>query len=456
MGVSGCPPQVHSTASAVRVVIWKPVSGLLKLALAAETGAVRGHIVTQNLTFAAAKPQAASGPSGLGPAGGRRPLSTHILPRRLQMVRAALRERETAPRSLGRRASMSHRRPCGAWRRHRGPGGRAHRTRRVRRRHLLVRRAAAGRRGGPDGRGVLLRRPRPAARPRLRRHLPDDDAGHRRGSRSSAASLRRLPSRTGTPGFASAYRIAFAGSVIAFVGASYTFSLQARSIRRWNLVRAQPAGAWPGGDHPAVAEPAAHPAYRHRDGDRDHGDPARLRLLLVPAERAGPGALPPGTRPPAREVRGDAARRGHARGGQHVPGPACALPGRPGGGPWPLRHRGLDHLGACAAGVRHRQRGLPPAAAQRVLSARSHRLQLAAVLASAGLSSAILLPVAAIASWLVPRSSARATAARCRCCGCSPRAGSSWPAARSPATCCAVSAGPGSSQPLRDSPPSSP
>ena len=66
MGVSGCPPQVHSTASAVRLVIWKPVSGLLKLALAAETGAVRGHIVTQNLTFAAAKPQAASGPSGLG------------------------------------------------------------------------------------------------------------------------------------------------------------------------------------------------------------------------------------------------------------------------------------------------------------------------------------------------------------------------------------------------------
>jgi 2-polyprenyl-3-methyl-5-hydroxy-6-metoxy-1,4-benzoquinol methylase len=63
--VSSCPPQVHGTASAVRMVIWKAVSGLLKLALAAETGAVRGHIVTQNLTFAAAKPQA-SGPSGLG------------------------------------------------------------------------------------------------------------------------------------------------------------------------------------------------------------------------------------------------------------------------------------------------------------------------------------------------------------------------------------------------------
>jgi SAM-dependent methyltransferase len=65
IGVSGCPPQVHGTASAVRMLIWKPVSGLLKLALAAETGAVRGHIVTQNLTFAAAKPQA-SGPARLG------------------------------------------------------------------------------------------------------------------------------------------------------------------------------------------------------------------------------------------------------------------------------------------------------------------------------------------------------------------------------------------------------
>lgn len=63
-GVRGCPPRVHGTASALRVVIWKPVSGLLKLALAAETGAVRGHIVTQNLTFAAVKPHA-SAPSGV-------------------------------------------------------------------------------------------------------------------------------------------------------------------------------------------------------------------------------------------------------------------------------------------------------------------------------------------------------------------------------------------------------
>jgi O-antigen/teichoic acid export membrane protein len=41
----------------------------------------------------------------------------------------------------------------------------------------------------------------------------------------------------GNPGLAGAYRIAFAGSVIAFIGASYTFSLQAKNTERWNLVR---------------------------------------------------------------------------------------------------------------------------------------------------------------------------------------------------------------------------
>jgi SAM-dependent methyltransferase len=49
----GCPPPVHGLASAARMAAWKPVSGLFKLVLAAETGALRGHIVTQNLTFAA-------------------------------------------------------------------------------------------------------------------------------------------------------------------------------------------------------------------------------------------------------------------------------------------------------------------------------------------------------------------------------------------------------------------
>jgi 2-polyprenyl-3-methyl-5-hydroxy-6-metoxy-1,4-benzoquinol methylase len=54
--VTGCPPPAHGLVSAARVAVWRPISGLFKLALAAETGVVRGHIVTQNLMFAAAKP----------------------------------------------------------------------------------------------------------------------------------------------------------------------------------------------------------------------------------------------------------------------------------------------------------------------------------------------------------------------------------------------------------------
>ena len=41
----------------------------------------------------------------------------------------------------------------------------------------------------------------------------------------------------GNPGLTLAYRIAFATSILAFVGASYTFSLQARNLRWWNTVR---------------------------------------------------------------------------------------------------------------------------------------------------------------------------------------------------------------------------
>jgi O-antigen/teichoic acid export membrane protein len=41
----------------------------------------------------------------------------------------------------------------------------------------------------------------------------------------------------GNPGLTTGYRIAFATSIVAFVGASYTFSLQARSLHSWNLVR---------------------------------------------------------------------------------------------------------------------------------------------------------------------------------------------------------------------------
>jgi 2-polyprenyl-3-methyl-5-hydroxy-6-metoxy-1,4-benzoquinol methylase len=50
-----CPPLVHGLMSSMRVVIWAIFSSLCKLALAAEAGTLRGHIVTQNLFFAARK-----------------------------------------------------------------------------------------------------------------------------------------------------------------------------------------------------------------------------------------------------------------------------------------------------------------------------------------------------------------------------------------------------------------
>ncbi|MFI5067904.1 MAG: class I SAM-dependent DNA methyltransferase [Streptosporangiales bacterium] len=53
--VSACPPVAHGVASVARMLLWKVTSGVCKAALAAETGVVRGHIVTQNLTFAAVK-----------------------------------------------------------------------------------------------------------------------------------------------------------------------------------------------------------------------------------------------------------------------------------------------------------------------------------------------------------------------------------------------------------------
>lgn len=55
VSVKPCAPVAHGFMSAARVATWKPVSALYKIALAAETGALRGHIVTQNLTFIARK-----------------------------------------------------------------------------------------------------------------------------------------------------------------------------------------------------------------------------------------------------------------------------------------------------------------------------------------------------------------------------------------------------------------
>jgi 2-polyprenyl-3-methyl-5-hydroxy-6-metoxy-1,4-benzoquinol methylase len=47
--VFACPPPVHGAKSLARSAVWKVASGAMKLTLAAETGALRGHFVTQNI-----------------------------------------------------------------------------------------------------------------------------------------------------------------------------------------------------------------------------------------------------------------------------------------------------------------------------------------------------------------------------------------------------------------------
>ena len=63
-----CPPVAHGLASSVRVMVRQLVSACHRIALAAETGMLRGHIVTLNLTFAARKSAEPVNPADRNPA----------------------------------------------------------------------------------------------------------------------------------------------------------------------------------------------------------------------------------------------------------------------------------------------------------------------------------------------------------------------------------------------------
>jgi O-antigen/teichoic acid export membrane protein len=223
------------------------------------------------------------------------------------------------------------------------------------------------------------------------------------GGAALACGLAAAPALAhGNPGLAGAYRLAFAGSVIGFVGASYTFSLQARSIRRWNLVRlSQPvlgltgiAALWALHRltlHTAIvtviATTAIQLGYAYYWCSRTKLAHGRFhRELAGPLIRYGVTqltAVAPATVnmyldqlvlsqvvPPA-----DLGRYAIAVSITLLPVPLVSA------------------IGNVA---------FPRLAARRVVSARSRRLQRAAILASAGMASAILLPLAAIAPWLVP------------------------------------------------------
>jgi O-antigen/teichoic acid export membrane protein len=206
----------------------------------------------------------------------------------------------------------------------------------------------------------------------------------------------------GNPGLVSAYRLIFAGSVIAFAGASYTFSLQARSISRWNLVRlSQPALGLAGVAalwrfrlltlHTAIvtviATTAIQLGYACYWCRRTGLAPGRFQRELVrPLTRYGVTQLI-AVAPAALNMYLDQLVLSQvvpaADLGRYAIAVSITLL------PVPL----VSAIGNVA---------FPHLAAQRVLSARSRRLQRAAVLASAGLASALLLPVAVVAHWLVP------------------------------------------------------
>jgi O-antigen/teichoic acid export membrane protein len=229
------------------------------------------------------------------------------------------------------------------------------------------------------------------------------------GTAALACGLVAAPALAhGNPALVSAYRLTFAASLIGFVGASYTFSLQARSIRRWNLVRLS---------QPVLGLAGIAALWRLR---RLTLHTAIVTLIVTTAIQLGYAFY-------------WCRRTGLARGHFHTELVR------------PLARYGVTQLTAVAPAALNMYLdqlvlsqvvpaadlgryaiavsitllpvplvsaignvAFPHLAAQRVLSARSRRLQRAAILASAGMASAILFPVAAIAPWLVPLAFGRA------------------------------------------------
>jgi O-antigen/teichoic acid export membrane protein len=223
------------------------------------------------------------------------------------------------------------------------------------------------------------------------------------GAAALACGLVAAPALAhGNPSLVSAYRLTFAGSVTGFVGASYTFSLQARSIRRWNLVRlSQPALGLAGivllwqfrrltlmtAIVTIIATTAVQLGYAYYWCRRTRLVPGRFhRELVGPLVRYGAAQLIAVT-PTAVNMYLDQLVLSQvvpaADLGRYAIAVSATLL------PVPI----VSAIGNVA---------FPHLAAQRVLSARSRRLQRAAVLASAGVASAILLPLAVVAHWLVP------------------------------------------------------
>ena len=223
------------------------------------------------------------------------------------------------------------------------------------------------------------------------------------GSAALAAGVLLAPLLSrGNAQVADGYRIAFGASIVAFVGASYTFSLQARDLRRWNLVRvSQPVLAvaamavlWP--LHLLTLRNALLVLAATMLLQLAWAYTCCRRTGLAPGRLARPLARPLATYGAAQiAALTPAALNGYLDQlvlSQTVPSAdlgryaiAVSLTSVP----IPL----VAAIGNVA---------FPRLAARRAVTAATRRMQLLATAGSAGLAAGMLVPLALIAYWLVP------------------------------------------------------
>lgn len=223
------------------------------------------------------------------------------------------------------------------------------------------------------------------------------------GTAALGAGLLAAPALAhGNPGLDDAYRLIFAGSVIAFVGTNYTFALQARDIGRWNLVRLSQPALYLAGIVllwqfrllnlqvvvvTLIATTAIQLSYAYYWCRRASLAPGRFQpKLLLPLLRYGFSqltAVAPATVNASLDQLVLSQVVPSADLGRYAIAVSISLI------PVPL----VSAIGNVA---------FPRLAARRVVSVESHRLLRAALLTSAGLTSAILLPIATTAYWVVP------------------------------------------------------
>jgi O-antigen/teichoic acid export membrane protein len=198
------------------------------------------------------------------------------------------------------------------------------------------------------------------------------------------------------------YQIAFSASILAFVGASYTFSLQARDLRRWNVVRVS---------QPIMSVLAYAVLWRLRMLTLDSAMVVLAVTMLVQVVWAYRACRVTGLAPG--RARADLVRPLAAYGAAQI---AALTPA--------AVNAQLDQLvlsqtvppadlGRYAIAVSLTLLPIPMASAigyvafprlagQRRASTATLRLQRLAVLSSAGLTAALLLPLALAAYWVVP------------------------------------------------------